>query len=96
MTTNSLRALRSRYAGRISAELRGREADEMARTARALMKEWNPILASESELRSLMGKPSRESPGIIEYVFDYGFSGERWRFGVRGGFVVSVEWEGLD
>ena len=96
MATNNLLDLRSRYAGRIFAERRGRQADEMARTARALMREWNPVLASEDDLRALMGRPSRVRVNALEYVFDNGFGGERWRFGIRGGFVVSVEWDGLD
>lgn len=96
MATNKRTGLRSRYAGRISAELRGRQAAEMARTTRALMNEWNPILSSEEELRTLMGRPSTKRGDTLEYDFDNGFGGERWRFGIRNGFVVRVEWEGLD
>lgn len=94
--SNGLLDLRSRYAGRILTEPRGREAAQIARTARALMNEWNPVLASEAELRSLMGKPSREDSEVLEYSFDSGFSGELWRFGVRNGYVVSIEWEALE
>jgi hypothetical protein len=96
VVANKLATLRGRYAGRILTERRGREAAGMARTARALMTEWNPVLASEAELRSLMGVPSREESGALVYAFDSGFGGELWRFGVRSGVVVSVEWEALD
>ncbi|TQM43921.1 hypothetical protein [Pseudonocardia cypriaca] len=68
----------------------------MARVTRALMTEWNPVLASEAELRSLMGVPSREVSSALEYTFDSGFGGERWRFGIRSGVVVSVEWDALE
>ena len=96
MESSRMTELRSRYGGRISAAVRGDAARDEARVARALMSEWNPILSSEQELRSLMGEPTLALPGILEYVFDNDFGGQRWRFGIRNDLVISVEWDGLD
>jgi hypothetical protein len=88
--------LQRHYGGRISANVRGRDASEMAEIVANLMKEWNPILASVSDLKAIMGTPTKEESGVLEYVFDQGLVGELWRFTVLDDIIVGVEWVPLD
>ena len=61
-----------------------------------LMKEWNPIKASVTDLKETMGTPTREEAGVLEYVFDNGRFGHLWRFTVLEDVVVGVSWDPLD
>jgi hypothetical protein len=69
-----------RYGGRISADVRGSDAIQMSVMVTDLMKEWNPILAEASDLKETMGTPTREEPGVLEYVFDNGLGGDLWLY----------------
>jgi hypothetical protein len=83
--------LKRRYGSRISADGRGSDAIEMAIIVANLMKEWNPILASVSDLMAIMGTPTKEESGVLEYVFDNGLDGDLWRFTVLDDIIVGVE-----
>ena len=52
--------LKHRYGGRTSADVRGSDAIAMTVIVANLMKEWNPILASVSDLKAIMGTPTKE------------------------------------
>jgi hypothetical protein len=88
--------LRRRYGGRIRADVSGAEAARMSVLANDLLREWNPIQASAADVRALMGTPTAEQAGVMEYVFDNGWGGGAWRFKLRNEIVVGVEWEPLD
>jgi len=88
--------LRARYAGRISADAAGDPAIEMARLTRQLMAEWNPIHSSVAELTAIMGGPTRTQPAALEYIFDNGLNGQKWRYTLLGDIVVGVEWDSLE
>ena len=97
-TTEELRVadLKHRYGGRISADVRGNDAIAMAVIVANLMKEWNPILAFVSDLKAIMGTPTKEKSGVLEYRFDGGRGGDLWRFTVLDDIVAGVEWVPLD
>jgi hypothetical protein len=88
--------LKRRYAGQISANRIGPAAIEMAAIVINLMKEWNPVLGSVSDLKAIMGIPTREQPGVLEYDFDSGIAGNMWRFKVQGDSILGVELVLLD
>ena len=74
----------------------GDDAIEMAVIVAELMAEWNPINASISALKAIMGTPTKEEPRVLEYVFDDGLNGNLWRFTILGDIIVGVEWVPLD
>jgi transposase len=88
--------LTRRYGGQISASTRGRAAVDAAALVLRLMEEWNPIHATVADLKAIMGEPTVERPGVLEYVFDHGYSGHSWRFAVADDIVVGTEWNSLD
>jgi hypothetical protein len=83
--------LKHRYGGRTSADVRGSDAIAMTVIVANLMKEWNPILASVSDLKAIMGTPTKEESGVLEYMFDRGSDGDVWRFTVLDDIIAGVE-----
>ena len=88
--------LKRRYGSRISADVRGSDASEMTVIVANLMKEWNPIRSSVSDLKAIMGTPTEERSDVrhtevLEYVFDNGLTGDLWRFTALDGEIFGVE-----
>jgi hypothetical protein len=83
--------LKRRYAGRVAGDAKGAAAMEMAAVVAKLMQEWNPVLESVSDVKAIIGVPTREQPGVLEYEFSNGISGNMWRFKVVGDSILGVE-----
>jgi hypothetical protein len=57
-----------------------------------LMREWNPILCSVDDLKSIAGKPTRETVDMLEYHFNRGITTYTWRFKIVAGTIFGVEY----
>jgi hypothetical protein len=88
--------LKSRYGGKISTRAKGRDALEHAARVRHLMKEWNPMGFSASDLRDIMGQPSSETESVLRYSFDQGFNGWAWEFFIGNGVIAGVIVHAID
>jgi len=95
-TNTGFDQLKRRYGGSISAQTESTEALVHAARAHELLSEWNPVGSSIAQLVSLMGKPSRASPGQVEYCFDGGFDGDLWIFRVDGQKIIGVEHQPME
>jgi hypothetical protein len=81
--------LRHRYRGiDVSAELP--DAKEHAKQFGELMREWNPIMCSVADLKSIAGAPSTENDEMLEYRFATGVSEVVWRFTITGDTIFGV------
>ena len=56
------------------------------------MTEWNPILASPTDLKEIAGEPTSETTGELSYDFDNGYDGSYWKFKVRNETIVALEY----
>ncbi|MEX1228719.1 MAG: hypothetical protein WEB58_00680 [Planctomycetaceae bacterium] len=86
--------LQKRYEG-IDATVIAPAADEHGARFNRLMIEWNPIHFSADDLKSIAGKPTRESEESLEYRFDNGYGGTLWEFGLDAGVIRSLSYYGL-
>jgi len=83
--------LKARYAG-IDASVRGPAAVEHDVRFTHLMREWNPVLCTVDDLKSIAGKPTNETPQSVEYVFDNGEDACAWKFTLTTDIVTGIEY----
>ena len=86
-----LAELRKRYQG-IDVAARPPDVGEHASRFGELMMEWNPIHCTTEDLKSIAGKPSRETADMIEYKFDEGKVTYSWRCKVSNGIIEGIEY----
>ncbi len=56
-----------------------------------LMKDWNALGVSASELVTKLGPPSEASVNRLVYRFDHGEGGWEWTFFLENGKVAKIE-----
>lgn len=92
--------LKKRYGGTIDASVTGPDATAHNARFSKLMREWNPLLCEAGELKSIVGKPTKETTigevrnkrNVIEYVFDNGSAAVTWKFTTSIGIIIGVEY----
>ncbi len=71
--------LKKRYGGKIDAKITGAAAKEHRLRFERLMREWNPLDATQTQIEALAGKPTRVvEPGWLYFRFDDGTSVVEW------------------
>ncbi|MEX0727440.1 MAG: hypothetical protein WD065_14285 [Planctomycetaceae bacterium] len=83
--------LKKRYAG-IDASVTGAQAGKHGARFGRLMIEWNPIQFSANDLKSIAGKPTRETSEVLDYTFDLGRGAYSWLFTIQGDTIRALEY----
>lgn len=84
--------LKRRYGGTIDASVFGPDAIAHDVRFSKLMREWNPLHCTADDLKSIAGKPARETKDSIEYTFDNGYDGSTYRFKISASTIHAVEY----